>query len=255
MCGRYTHLYTWAQIHELYSLATWPQTELEFNYNVPPTRGVPVVRQHDGQRQGVMLRWGLVPYFAKGLPPKYSTINATIERLTAGASWRDPWKRGQRCILPASGFYEWHVNEDGSKTPFYITCIDQPLFGFAGLWDASNDDNGGTLESCTIITMPPNPLMAEIHNVRQRMPAILDRADTEAWLAGSTQDAFAALKPYPAESMLAWQVSRRVNAPKNNHPSLIEHESQTPGQQPANDFGRQASFNLAQLDAGLPIVE
>jgi putative SOS response-associated peptidase YedK len=256
VCGRYTHLYTWAEIHELYQLAIWPPLELEFSYNVPPTLQVPVVRQYEGQRQGTMLRWGLVPYFAKGVPPKYSTLNATIERLTDGASWRGPWKRGQRCILPASGFYEWHVNEDGSKTPFYITCVDQPIFGFAGLWDASNDDAGGTLEICTIITMPPNALMADIHNVRQRMPAILDRADSEAWLAGSSKEAHAALKPYPAGSMLAWQVSRRVNTPKNNHPSLVEPERQPSASPPTVEAdGAQRSLDFAQLDPGEPIAE
>jgi putative SOS response-associated peptidase YedK len=224
MCGRYTHLYTWAEIRELYELSTWPPEEADADYNVAPTRPVPVVRMVDGGRQGVNLRWGLVPFFAQGIPPKYSTINATIERLADGPTWRGPWKRGQRCILPASGFYEWHANTDGSKTPFYITCADQPIFAFAGLWDSSKRDDSTILESCTIITMPPNPLMAEIHNVKQRMPAILQREDIEAWLAGSTEDARAALKQYPADSMVAWQVSRRVNTPRNNHASLIERQ-------------------------------
>jgi putative SOS response-associated peptidase YedK len=183
---------------------------------------VPVVRMADGEREGVTLRWGLVPFFAKGVPPKYSTINATIEKLTEGPCWRGPWKRGQRCILAAAGFYEWHVNEDGSKTPFYISCADQPVFGFAGLWESSHAADGDALESCTIITMPPNPLMAEIHNVKQRMPAILQSADINAWLAGSTDEARAALKPYPADSMVAWPVSSRVNSPKNNDARLID---------------------------------
>ena len=81
------------------------------------------------------------------------------------------------------------MNEDGSKTPFYITCADQPVFGFAGLWDSSRGDDGKALESCTIITMPPNPLLAEIHNVKQRMPAILQSEDINAWLAGSADEA------------------------------------------------------------------
>ena len=139
-----------------------------------------------------------------------------------GPCWRGPWKRGQRCVLPATGFYEWHVNEDGSKTPFYITCADQPVFGFAGLWDSSRAEDGTALESCTIITMPPNPLMAEIHNVKQRMPAILQSNEINSWLAGSADEARAALKPYPADSMVAWPVSKRVNIPKNNDAGLID---------------------------------
>jgi putative SOS response-associated peptidase YedK len=98
--------------------------------------------------------------------------------------------------------------------------------------------------------------MVDIHNVRQRMPAILAREDTEAWLAGSTQEAHAALKPYPADSMLAWPVSRRVNTPKNNHASLIEHEPQAPMTSPVVDTGaEQRSLDLTLLDPGEPIVE
>jgi putative SOS response-associated peptidase YedK len=210
-----------------------------------------------GNREGVNLRWGLVPFFAKGVPPKYSTINATIERLADGPTWRSPWKRGQRCILPASGFYEWHANHDGSKTPFYITCADQPIFGFAGLWDSSKRADGTVLESCAIITMAPNPLTAEIHNVKQRMPAILQTDDIEAWLAGSTDDARGALKQYPAASMVAWQVSRRMNTPKHNHPSLIVRASpEAPPDPKANSLESvQRTPDLALLDPGDPIRE
>ena len=222
MCGRFTHMYTWKDLHRLYSLTTVPATELAPDFNVAPTRQVPIVRTKDGQREGTLVRWGLVPFFAKGEPPKYSTINATIEKIEAGPSWRGPWKRGQRCILPASGFYEWHVNEDATKTPYYITIVDQPVFGFAGLWDASKTDAGQVVESATIITMPPNKLMAEIHNAKQRMPAILAAANVGAWLEGSSDEARAALKQFPAAEMLAWPVSTRVNAPKNNAPELLE---------------------------------
>jgi len=220
MCGRYVNPAT-AEAERYFAvhLIHW---QFERSYNVAPTQRVPVVRLADAQREGLMMRWGLVPFFAKGVPPKYSTINATIEKLTDGPTWRGPWKRGQRCILPAAGFYEWHVNEDGTKTPFYITMADQPVFGFAGLWDRSVTAEGEALESCTIITMPPNALMAEIHNAKQRMPAILQQADIEAWLTGSTHEARAALKPYPDDLMHAQKVSTRVNSPKNNHESLIE---------------------------------
>ena len=220
MCGRYVSPdVAEAERYFLVHLMRW---KFESSFNVAPTQQVPVVRMADGKREGVTLRWGLVPFFAKGVPPKYSTINATIEKLTEGPCWRGPRKRGQRCILAAAGFYEWHVNEDGSKTPFYISCADQPVFGFAGLWESSHAADGDALESCTIITMPPNPLMAEIHNVKQRMPAILQSADINAWLAGSTDEARAALKPYPADSMVAWPVSTRVNSPKNNDAKLVE---------------------------------
>jgi putative SOS response-associated peptidase YedK len=219
MCGRYVNPAT-AEAERYFAvhLIHW---KFDRSYNVAPTQQVPVVRLADGQREGVMMRWGLVPFFAKGEPPKYSTINATIEKLTDGPTWRGPWKRGQRCILPAAGFYEWHVNDDGSKTPFYVTMADQPVFGFAGLWDRSVTAEGAALESCTIITMPPNALMAEIHNAKQRMPAILQSQDIEAWLSGSLDDARGALKPYPDDLMHAQKVSTRVNSPKNNDENLL----------------------------------
>ena len=98
------------------------------------------------------------------------------------------------------------------------------MHGYAGLWDASKRDDGAVLESCTIITMPANPLMAEIHNTpgKQRMPVIVRREDYDAWLSGSVDEARTALKQYSSDEMLAWPVSTRVNAPKNNDASLIE---------------------------------
>ena len=118
------------------------------------------------------------------MQPKFSTINATVERLTEAASWRDPVSRGQRCILPACGFYEWQVQAEGrSKQPYYITLDDQNIFGFAGIWDRSRRDDDTRIESCAIITMPASPLMSEIHNAKQRMPAILSRQDRDAWVS------------------------------------------------------------------------
>jgi putative SOS response-associated peptidase YedK len=168
------------------------------------------------------MRWGLVPFFAKGIPGAYSTINARIETIETSASYRGPWKRGRRCIVPAAGFYEWHINENGKKQPYYIRCVDQEVHGYAGLWDSSKRDDGTVIESFTIITMPANPLMAGIHNLKQRMPAILAREDRDTWLFGTPEQALSVLKQYPGEHMQATPVSIRVNSPKNNDAKLIE---------------------------------
>jgi putative SOS response-associated peptidase YedK len=99
----------------------------------------------------------LNPFLAKGVQPKYSTINATVEKLTDAATWRGPWNRSQRSILPILGFYEWKVQANGKKKqPFYITLNDQDVFGFAGLWDTSTGANGVAIASCAIVTMPAN---------------------------------------------------------------------------------------------------
>ena len=192
------------------------------NFNVAPSQTVPAIRAIAGKPEGALLRWGLVPFFAKGKPGKYSTFNARAEGLASSASFRGPWRQGQRCIVPALGFYEWHTCADGSKQPYYIRLKDQAIFGFAGLWDRSRLDDGSILESCTIITLPANAMMAEIHNSKARMPAILPRTMHEVWLFGVPEAAGAALRAYPQESMLAYRVGTRVNSPKNNDEALLD---------------------------------
>lgn len=191
------------------------------SYNIVPTQSVATVRVIDGERRGDLLRWGLIPFFAHGVPPKYRTVNAIAERLESGPTWRGPWKRAQRCILPASGFYEWQARARG-KQPYAITVCDQPVFGFAGLWDRSVALDGTAIESCTIITLPASPLMAEIHNTKKREPAILAAADHEAWLTGTPDEARATLKQYPDELLHAYPISLRVNSPHHNDPALLD---------------------------------
>jgi putative SOS response-associated peptidase YedK len=221
MCGRYVSPDDSA-IEREFNLV---RTEWQFpaSYNVAPTQLVPIVRTVDGEHRGALLRWGLIPFFARGVPPKYSTINARIETVQTAASYRGPWKRGQRCLVVAQGFYEWQVQTDGkTKVPFYIHTNDQDVFAFAGLWDASRNDAGEYIESVTHITVPANGLLGEIHNAQQRMPAILEKSDREAWLTGTPEEAWETLVPYPDDLMVAWPVSTRVNTPKNNDAKLIE---------------------------------
>lgn len=224
MCGRYvTPEIAEAERNLTVDLALW--REYKRSYNVAPTDRVPAVRLIEGQREGLLMRWGLVPHFANGIPPKYSTINATIEKLETNASWRGPWQRGQRCVLPAVGFYEWHHRADGIKQPYYVSCADQPLFWFAGLWDSSNRADGTQVQSCAVITMPANELMHDIHNGGadpHRMPAILARKDVEPWLIGRRAVAQMVLRQYPADTMVAHPVSSRVNTPKNNDANLLQ---------------------------------
>jgi putative SOS response-associated peptidase YedK len=218
MCGRYVSRMNAAAEREWALSRTPPDFE---SYNVAPTQPVPVIRARDGERTCELLRWGLVPFWAKGIAPKYSTINARVEGIATAPSWRGPWKRGQRCILPALGFYEWQVRGT-AKQPYYIHLTDRASFGLAGLWDASTAADGTMLESCTIITLPANHLLAEIHNARQRMPAILRPEDHEAWLSGEPDAALECLAPYADELMTAYPVSTRVNSPKNNEAGLLE---------------------------------
>jgi putative SOS response-associated peptidase YedK len=160
MCGRYVSPDE-ASIEREFNLV---HTEWEFppSFNVAPTQAVPVVRNIDGARRGALMRWGLIPYFARGIPPKYSTINARIENVQTAASYRGPWERAQRCLVVARGFFEWQVQADGkTKVPYYIHANDQDIIAYAGLWDVSKTDAGDRIESVTHITLPANKLLGE----------------------------------------------------------------------------------------------
>lgn len=223
MCGRYI-----LRMQEKY-LREWnlhgPPAWVTASYNIAPTQQVPIMRAENGAPAAAMVRWGLIPSFAHGKPGKFSTINARIETFETAPSFRGAWQRSQRCIQPASGFYEWHLDAQGRKTPFLVTLADQEVFGFAGLWEWTVREDGAVIESCAHITMSANELMSDIHNGGshpRRMPAILRREDHEVWLKGTTAEALAALAPYPADLMVAHPVSTRVNSVRNNGPELIE---------------------------------
>jgi len=209
MCGKYI-LAQAAQAEHAMGIRRghW---DYPLSYRVLPTEQVPVVVQTDGAREAAQMRWGLVPWWAHGVPLKASTINATVERLDSAPSYRDAWRRGQRCLLVMGGFYEPHHNEDGSRQQFFVRLGDRDVFGVAGLWERSPSADGSYLLSCTLITVPANQLLARVHNQKQRMPAILVESEYDRWLSGPLPEARELLRPYPDESMRAWQVSPRVN--------------------------------------------
>jgi putative SOS response-associated peptidase YedK len=229
MCGKY--ILAQAAKAELAMGIRRGRWEYPVSYRVLPSQQIPVVRLESGEREAVMMRWGLIPYWANGVPLKASTINATVERIETAPSYRDPWRRGQRCIFVMAGFYEPHVNEDGSRDPFFVHLNDREVFGVAGLWDRSLKADGSPVFSAALVTVPANELMAQVHNEKKRMPAILAEADHEAWLGADPQAARAALKGYPEELMVAWPVSRRVNSPKlPDDASLTAPVELAPGQ-------------------------
>jgi putative SOS response-associated peptidase YedK len=218
MCARYQTPSQAAA--ERYWRVIEPIWQFEASWRVLPTDPVPVVLSMGGAVTGRMMRWGLLPHSGEsGFP----LINATVAKLETWYAWKQPWERRQRCIFVMAGFYEPHVFEDGRKEPFYVHLADRPVFGVAGLWDRKRQADGSQVLSCALITLPPNSLMAEIHNEKQRMPAVLREEDHEAWLLGTAQDAKAALVPHPSDTMVAWQVTRRLYAVKTpNDAALIE---------------------------------
>jgi putative SOS response-associated peptidase YedK len=222
MCGRYVLA---KQVEAEQSLGVqhmhWRG---ERSFNVAPARDAPVVRNvssDGGGREGVMMRWGLVPPFLKGEPPKYATHNARIETLETSPAFRDAWKKGQRCVVPAAGFYEWQMVPDAPRQPWFIGLATGGIMPFAGLWERSVKADRTVVESFSIVTLPANDLLAGIH-AEKRMPAILHPEDVEVWLSGSMEQARATLIPYPADRMRAYPVSSRVSSVKNDDETLLE---------------------------------
>jgi putative SOS response-associated peptidase YedK len=223
MCGRYV-LNAPEDLSERFQLRQM-SLHVPKTFNVAPTNEMPViVEPTEDEREALMMKWGLVPRWAKpgGKRPP-TPFNARAEGISEKPMFRNLVKK-RRCLVPANGFYEWKETGSG-KLPYYITLPDEPLFAFAGLYDEFTNDDGELLRSYTVITTEPNELMAELHN---RMPVILHPEDEEEWLDPDVTDAMQVerlLVPYPAHEMEATPVSKAVNNVRNNGPELIEPEA------------------------------
>lgn len=216
MCGRY-NLVSTEKIGERFDVQQAPLA-LQPRYNVAPSQSMPVVVRNSPNRLAEM-QWGLVPSWSKEPRAQFSTINARAETIANSPVFRGPFK-SRRCLVPASGFYEWQRTSQG-KQPYWIGLKDGELFAFAGLYDVWRDGEGNELMSYTIITTAPNELVAPIHN---RMPVILRRDDEDAWLGQDTDPAQlqSLLVAYPAEHMQAYMVSRAVNNPAHEGAELMQ---------------------------------
>ena len=220
MCGRYKLTVPFSEIVRLYGVTS--VSNLQPHYNIAPTQDIAVVRRHEHSRQLAMLRWGLIPWWAKDAKLGLSTINAKAETVASKPAFRDAFKE-RRCLVIADGFYEWKKLDAKTKQPYLIQMRDHEPFAFAGLWDRWRDRaKDVVLETATIITTEPNELCAPIHN---RMPAILARDDYAAWLGekpAEPAELLTMLKPYPAAEMEAIPIGRRIGNVKFDDPALIE---------------------------------
>ncbi|HEX4331635.1 MAG TPA: SOS response-associated peptidase [Usitatibacter sp.] len=200
-----------------YTFAVPENTLMRRRYNIAPTQEAPVVRvAGDGARELALLRWGLVPSWAKELAAGTKMINARAEGVEAKPAFRAA-ARSRRCLVPATGFYEWKALP-GRKQPYAITT-ERPLFAFAGLWESWMPREGGKpIETFTIITTEANPAIASVHD---RMPVILPRDAEDAWLAGDAKDAMALLTPYAADTKLR-AVGPAVGNSRNEAPECLD---------------------------------
>lgn len=190
------------------------------SYNVAPTRQIPAIREQGQIRSLANLRWGLIPHWVKDKQIKAATFNARVETLTQKPFFRDAIKT-RRCIIPATGFYEWQKQGE-KKQPYYIHRADNQLLALAGLWDAWVDKvTGETLESCTIVTVPATQQMAEIH---ERMPAVLAAEFFDTWLDPEFKETHVLqdLLRMPKNVLAMYPVSSYVNNSRHEGEQCIE---------------------------------
>src|ERR1700686_794978 len=199
----------------------FPVANFPPSWNVAPTDNLPIVRYDAkaGLRTLDLMRWGLVPYWAKDIKIGFSTINAMAETVDTKPVFREGFQ-GRRCIVPVDNFYEWKKLGPKEKQPYAIALADRSLMALAGLWETWRSPAKETIRSFTIVTTTPNVLCADLHN---RMPVILPPDTWARWLGEEPADPDqlkSILVPY-ADAMTAWPVSARVGNVKNNDPSLI----------------------------------
>jgi putative SOS response-associated peptidase YedK len=219
MCGRFALTSSAPRLARL--LGLYGPTEVAPRYNIAPTQSIPAVRETgSGTREWVNLHWGLIPPWAKETRGAYRMINARAESLAQRPAFRSAFRR-RRCLIPASGFYEWRQGP-GRKQPWYVTRRDEEPFAFAGLWERWRGPDAQVVESCTVITTEANPLVKTIHD---RMPVILDPEDFAPWLSLGQQDTTVLaglLRGWPEQPFRAFPVSTRVNDARIDDAACVE---------------------------------
>jgi len=218
MCARYVRETPAAELAELFGVMAMPT--LDPSWNTAPTQQVLAVRSapEGGAREAVLLRWGLIPSWAKDISVGSQMFNARGETAREKPSFRTAFRR-RRCLLPADGFYEWKKGPP-PRQPFFFHMKDGKPFAFAGLWERWESPEGTAIESCTMLTTTPNDLVATVHD---RMPVILGADRYATWLdpAAADVDALQSLiVPFPADRMDGYPVSRAVGNVRKNEPSL-----------------------------------
>jgi putative SOS response-associated peptidase YedK len=219
MCGRFTLAIEQEELLARFHLSIADES-ITPHYNIAPTQNIAVVLNESPDRLS-MAQWGFIPSWSRDAGMGSQLINARAETLAEKPTFRSAFRK-RRCLVLADGFYEWRKGMDGrTKTPMYARLKNGEPFAMAGLWEMWKAPTGELRRTCTIITTEPNALMSPIHN---RMPAILPRELEADWLDDSLESLalLSMLKPYPADQMEVYPVSRRVNTPANDGPALVQ---------------------------------
>ena len=220
MCGRYSLTARQEELARKFLVKNLPE-DLRPRFNIAPSQAVTAIRvsKSSGERVATDCHWGLVPFWAKDRKSGYKMINARSETAARRPAYRAAM-RFRRCLIPATGFYEWQ-RLGAYKQPVYFHHPEGETLAFAGLWEQWKEPAGGSLLSCTILTTTPNEVTAPVHN---RMPVIIGEHDFDWWLDSNLKEAADVahlLRPCPREHLTRYAVSQAVNNPRNDGPELI----------------------------------
>jgi putative SOS response-associated peptidase YedK len=218
VCGRFAMFAPLAEIVRQFDISA--KASFEPRYNIAPTQSVATIRADEQDRRSLdLLRWGLVPHWAKDVGIGNRLINARAETVAEKPAFRQAFSR-RRCLVLASGFYEWGQTPDG-KAPFFMSPGSGECLAFAGLWEQWRGDGEAVLETCVIITTAANATLSKVH---ERMPAILAANAQALWLSDETpkKERLELLRPAPEHELDVRQVRRIVNNPRNEGAELIE---------------------------------
>jgi putative SOS response-associated peptidase YedK len=219
MCERYVVPDQMLAERELAAQDTW--WKFAASFNVAPSRYVPAVRLHADRSEAVMMRWGLIPAWAKGDAAAGEWPRLSCASLESSPLFRGPWLNGQRCLLPFAGFYTWRLTPAGYRQPYFVQASDRPVFAVAALWDRTEDEHGDVIEGCAILTVPASAPLAAIQTATREMPAILSAGDYDAWLRGTPVQARALLRTAPEALLSSHAVSPRINSLACDDESLV----------------------------------
>ncbi|HXS28424.1 MAG TPA: SOS response-associated peptidase family protein [Steroidobacteraceae bacterium] len=198
-----------------------PWWQFSVRFNVAISQNIPIARMHERDCEGVMMRWGLALASERDGIELTSRGVVRCDTLRSDDDLRAPWLNGQRGIVPVAGFYLWQRSSAGHHQPYYVRLVNRPVFGVAALWVHAETAAGEVVESCALIAVDANPLVAEIDNVTAQMPAILRPRDYRTWLASGVSRANELLQPYPQIQMVCHPVGPHVNYLDFDGPSLI----------------------------------
>jgi putative SOS response-associated peptidase YedK len=218
VCGRFGLFVTPEVLEAYFSLTDFTAAlTAPPRYNLTPGQAVAVVREHDGRRHLDALQWGLIPFWAKDATIGRKLVNARLDGIAAKPAFREAWTR-RRCLIPASGFYEWSAPVGGRKRPHFIRPGDEPLLALAGLWERWRTPSGEKLETCVIVTTDANAQLAPIHD---RMPLLIPRDAHALWLDRESSVAEVAELAARPPVLAVEPVGFGVNDPRKDDETLI----------------------------------